>query len=117
MFYLLNMMLMIFIILNIFMLIMFMFNLKKMKMFKKISSFECGFTMQSLTRLPMSIYFFFIAMIFLIFDVEIVLIIPMIMILKYNNFYIWMSMSMYFLIILLMSIFHEWNQMMINWNN
>nr|QNP09681.1 NADH dehydrogenase subunit 3 [Ochthebius sp. IBE<ESP> AV177] len=82
---------------------------------EKSSPFECGFDPKSAARLPFSIQFFLIAVIFLIFDVEITLLIPLILTLKITNIYMFMSISIFFLLILLMGLYHEWNQGALNW--
>nr|YP_010127617.1 NADH dehydrogenase subunit 3 [Syrphus torvus]QPP19873.1 NADH dehydrogenase subunit 3 [Syrphus torvus]UXF58196.1 NADH dehydrogenase subunit 3 [Syrphus torvus] len=84
---------------------------------EKSSPFECGFDPMSSSRLPFSLKFFLITIIFLIFDVEIALILPMIMILKFSNLMMWMITSIIFIIILLLGLYHEWNQGMLNWSN
>ncbi|YP_010691348.1 NADH dehydrogenase subunit 3 (mitochondrion) [Drosophila tropicalis] len=84
---------------------------------EKSSPFECGFDPKSSSRLPFSLRFFLITIIFLIFDVEIALILPMIIILKFSNLLIWSITSIIFILILLIGLYHEWNQGMLNWSN
>nr|YP_010894917.1 NADH dehydrogenase subunit 3 [Phortica huazhii]YP_010894943.1 NADH dehydrogenase subunit 3 [Phortica variegata]QXG19613.1 NADH dehydrogenase subunit 3 [Phortica variegata]QXG19626.1 NADH dehydrogenase subunit 3 [Phortica variegata]WJW73430.1 NADH dehydrogenase subunit 3 [Phortica huazhii]WJW73456.1 NADH dehydrogenase subunit 3 [Phortica variegata] len=83
---------------------------------EKSSPFECGFDPKSSSRLPFSLRFFLITIIFLIFDVEIALILPMIIIFKFSNMLIWTSTSIIFILILLIGLYHEWNQGMLNWS-
>nr|YP_010033109.1 NADH dehydrogenase subunit 3 [Hemipenthes neimengguensis]QOW39617.1 NADH dehydrogenase subunit 3 [Hemipenthes neimengguensis] len=84
---------------------------------EKCSPFECGFDPSSSSRLPFSLRFFLIAIIFLIFDVEIALILPMIVIVNTSNMIPWMLTSIFFILILLIGLYHEWNQGALNWNN
>nr|AUB29955.1 NADH dehydrogenase subunit 3 [Neoceratitis asiatica] len=84
---------------------------------EKCSPFECGFDPKSSSRLPFSLRFFLITIIFLIFDVEIALILPMILIIKISNIFIWSITSIIFIIILIIGLYHEWNQGMLNWSN
>nr|QXG19665.1 NADH dehydrogenase subunit 3 [Zaprionus indianus] len=84
---------------------------------EKSSPFECGFDPKSSSRLPFSLRFFLITIIFLIFDVEIALILPMIIIIKFSNLFIWTITSTIFILILLIGLYHEWNQGMLNWSN
>nr|ACA62508.1 NADH dehydrogenase subunit 3 [Drosophila conformis] len=84
---------------------------------EKSSPFECGFDPKSSSRLPFSLRFFLITIIFLIFDVEIALILPMIIIFKFSNLMIWSITSIIFILILLIGLYHEWNQGMLNWSN
>nr|QNP10051.1 NADH dehydrogenase subunit 3 [Ochthebius nanus] len=82
---------------------------------EKTSPFECGFDPKSPARLPFSIQFFLIAVIFLIFDVEITLLIPLIMTMKISNLLMYLSISIFFILILLMGLYHEWSQGALNW--
>lgn len=70
------------------MLLLLNFFLRKkiIKTRNKLTSFECGFDRISLLRLPFSVHFFLIGIIFLIFDVEISLIFPIIKFLNLINF-------------------------------
>nr|AML25633.1 NADH dehydrogenase subunit 3 [Staphylinidae sp. BMNH 1274679] len=83
---------------------------------EKSSPFECGFDPKSYARMPFSLQFFLIAMIFLIFDVEITLLIPFIMIMKISNLMIYFLTMSFFLIILLLGLYHEWTQGALNWS-
>nr|WIL79841.1 NADH dehydrogenase subunit 3 [Omadius sp.] len=84
---------------------------------EKNSPFECGFDPKSSARMPFSLHFFLIAMIFLIFDVEITLIFPLIMIIKMTNLANYIIISFFLLFILLLGLYHEWNQGALDWNN
>nr|YP_009122430.1 NADH dehydrogenase subunit 3 [Pieris canidia]AJH66203.1 NADH dehydrogenase subunit 3 [Pieris canidia]UBD06913.1 NADH dehydrogenase subunit 3 [Pieris canidia] len=82
---------------------------------EKCSPFECGFDPKCLPRIPFSLHFFLITVIFLIFDVEIALIFPIIPSFYMTNMFIWFKTSIFFLIMLLLGLYHEWNQKMLNW--
>nr|QDP18060.1 NADH dehydrogenase subunit 3 [Phymateus morbillosus] len=82
---------------------------------EKSSPFECGFDPKSSARMPFSIQFFLIAVIFLIFDIEIALILPAVIIMKSSNLLIWTMSMATFLLILIMGLYHEWNQGVLNW--
>nr|WNH42379.1 NADH dehydrogenase subunit 3 [Neoperla vicina] len=82
---------------------------------EKSSPFECGFDPKSSSRLPFSLRFFLIAVIFLIFDVEIALLLPLILILPYSDLSIWFLISSLFLVILLIGLYYEWTQGALQW--
>uniref|UniRef100_UPI0030FEF44E NADH dehydrogenase subunit 3 n=1 Tax=Coladenia agnioides TaxID=2866479 RepID=UPI0030FEF44E len=105
------------IISNIVMLLSMILSKKSFKDREKCSPFECGFDPKSSARNPFSLHFFLITVIFLIFDVEIALILPLIYTFKMTNLFIWTKTSFFFLIILLIGLYHEWNQNMLNWTN
>nr|YP_008963279.1 NADH dehydrogenase subunit 3 [Apolygus lucorum]ADZ52280.1 NADH dehydrogenase subunit 3 [Apolygus lucorum] len=84
---------------------------------EKMSPFECGFDPKSSSRMPFSSQFFLIAVLFLIFDIEIVIILPMIITIKTSNMMNWFMTSTLFLIILLVGLYHEWNNGILEWAN
>nr|AXS64917.1 NADH dehydrogenase subunit 3 [Latridiidae sp. 1 KM-2017] len=107
-----------FIILLITNIMMVLANIISKKSFidrEKSSPFECGFDPKNSARIPFSMQFFLIAMIFLIFDVEITLILPMIYTMKISNMMNYFMIVILFIIILLFGLFHEWNQGALNW--
>nr|AOY39688.1 NADH dehydrogenase subunit 3 [Scolytinae sp. BMNH 1040146] len=112
------MMLYVFITLMISLIMIIMLNLIAKKTFydrEKMSPFECGFDPKNLARMPFSLQFFLIAIIFVIFDVELTLFIPLILILKSSSM-IHMSITiMIFLMLLIFGIFHEQSQGSLNW--
>nr|YP_010349778.1 NADH dehydrogenase subunit 3 [Cassianeura cassiae]UOH96520.1 NADH dehydrogenase subunit 3 [Cassianeura cassiae] len=82
---------------------------------QKSSPFECGFNPMTNKRLPFSIHFFLIAVIFLIFDIEIIIIMPMILTMKSSMLNSWIFTSSLFILILLIGLYHEWYNGMLNW--
>uniref|UniRef100_UPI00315CFB50 NADH dehydrogenase subunit 3 n=1 Tax=Sinobirma bouyeri TaxID=1236722 RepID=UPI00315CFB50 len=102
---------------NFIMILSIIFSKKSFMDREKCSPFECGFDPKSFARIPFSLHFFLITIIFLIFDVEIALIFPIIYLFKMVNLFIWMKTSFFFIIILLLGIYHEWNQNMLTWTN
>nr|AQP28598.1 NADH dehydrogenase subunit 3 [Hospitalitermes sp. A TB-2017] len=84
---------------------------------EKSSPFECGFDPKNSARLPFSSRFFLIAVIFMIFDVEIALLLPMPITMLTSNMKAWMTVSSVFLLILIIGLYHEWNQGSLEWSN
>nr|UVU30534.1 NADH deshydrogenase subunit 3 [Xorides funiuensis] len=79
---------------------------------EKNSPFECGFDPLSSTRLPFSIQFYMISIIFLIFDVEIIIFFPMIPQLLNME---WSKTIFFFIVILLLGLYLEWNDGALKW--
>ena len=84
---------------------------KKIKLRREKSSpFECGFDPNSDLRLPFSLRFFLVTVIFLIFDVEIAILLPSVLAVSLVGRFYWLFTVGLFLVILLFGLFHEWNQ-------
>lgn len=81
----------------------------------KLSPFECGFDPNNQARLPFSTRFFLLAIIFIVFDIEVVLIIPIPLLIVSTLSYQFIIIFILFLLILLLGLIHEWNEGSINW--
>nr|YP_010374285.1 NADH dehydrogenase subunit 3 [Tholosanus proximus]QVD38907.1 NADH dehydrogenase subunit 3 [Tholosanus proximus] len=82
---------------------------------EKMSPFECGFDPKSSARTPFSIQFFLIAVLFLIFDIEIAIMLPIILTMKLSMTKTWMMTIMAFIMILILGLYHEWNNGVLEW--
>lgn len=83
---------------------------------EKLSPFECGFDQKSSSRRPFSLRFFLITIIFLIFDVEIALILPAIINFNFLNSSTWILLNILFILVLIIGLLHEWNQGALEWS-
>nr|AML26313.1 NADH dehydrogenase subunit 3 [Hydrophilidae sp. BMNH 1274335] len=110
-----SMMLIIFCITIIVMMLASILSKKTSSDREKNSPFECGFDPKSNSRMPFSLQFFLIAVIFLIFDVEITLLIPFILTMKMVKISNYMLTLFIFLCVLIIGTYHEWNQGALNW--
>jgi NADH-ubiquinone oxidoreductase chain 3 len=74
---------------------------------EKTAAFECGFDPKNLSRIPFSLRFFLLALIFLVFDIEIVLLFPIPLIRSLSNHYTPLITIILFLAILIIGLIHE----------
>nr|YP_009710908.1 NADH dehydrogenase subunit 3 [Tinaminyssus melloi]QGA47511.1 NADH dehydrogenase subunit 3 [Tinaminyssus melloi] len=87
----------------------------KMRMNKnKSSAFECGFDMINSARNPFSLHFFKFCLIFIIFDIEIIVILPTPMVLYNSTSYLLLFNTM--IITFLSSLLIEWQQNSLTWS-
>nr|ASM82650.1 NADH dehydrogenase subunit 3 [Eudohrnia metallica] len=82
---------------------------------EKNSPFECGFDPRGALRLPFSLQFFLIAVVFLVFDVEVVLLLPLVVVMVKGNPVAWGVGGGGFLGILMGGLYFEWHQGALNW--
>ena len=73
---------------------------------EKMSPFECGFDPRGVRRLPFCIKFFLVRIVFLVFDVEVTLIVPMIFA---------ATQVLTFLIVLVLGLVYEWRYGGLHW--
>nr|DAZ85778.1 TPA_asm: NADH dehydrogenase subunit 3 [Piscicola geometra] len=82
----------------------------------KMSPFECGFDTMNSSRIPFSTRFFLLAVLFIVFDIEIVLITPFpLLLLMLSMNYQMMLTFMFIMFILLLGLIHEWKEGSLNW--
>nr|AXS65285.1 NADH dehydrogenase subunit 3 [Histeroidea sp. 1 KM-2017] len=84
---------------------------------EKASPFECGFDPSNSPRIPFSLQFFLVGVLFLVFDVEITLLIPIIQTMKISKMINYTFIMLLFILILLAGLYHEWNQGALQWTN
>nr|UNA68713.1 NADH dehydrogenase subunit 3 [Leptocorisa acuta] len=82
---------------------------------EKMSPFECGFDPKSSARSPFSLQFFLIAILFLIFDIEIALLLPMLVTMKTSNIMMWTLTMTMFIMTLILGLYYEWKNNMLEW--
>jgi len=84
---------------------------------EKLSPFECGFDPKRSARLPFSLRFYLTAVIFLIFDVEITLILPIPLVTQFIKAAFTILVALFFILILILGLFHEWNHGALEWDS
>nr|YP_009865428.1 NADH dehydrogenase subunit 3 [Rattus korinchi]QKE47701.1 NADH dehydrogenase subunit 3 [Rattus korinchi] len=82
---------------------------------EKANPYECGFDPTSSARLPFSMKFFLVAITFLLFDLEIALLLPLPWAIQTTNI-IAMTMTAFILVtILALGLSYEWTQKGLEW--
>nr|AKE36449.1 NADH dehydrogenase subunit 3 [Allocricetulus eversmanni] len=82
---------------------------------KKQGLYECGFDPMSSARLPFSMKFFLVAITFLLFDLEIALLLPLPWALQSLSLPTTLTISFLFLSILGLGLAYEWKQKGLEW--
>nr|YP_010429185.1 NADH dehydrogenase subunit 3 [Myomyscus verreauxii]USQ66626.1 NADH dehydrogenase subunit 3 [Myomyscus verreauxii] len=108
-----------FIIINSFLsfvLILIAFWLPQMNLYsEKANPYECGFDPTSSARLPFSMKFFLVAITFLLFDLEIALLLPLPWAIQSINILTTMTTAFILVSILSLGLWYEWTQKGLEW--
>ncbi len=81
---------------------------------EKLSSYECGFEPFEDARLKFDIHFYIIAILFIIFDIEILFFFPWALSVKYIGFIGYISFCI-FLILITLGFYYEWMKKALDW--
>nr|WCR48310.1 NADH dehydrogenase subunit 3 [Otomys typus helleri] len=97
-------------------LILVAFWLPQMNMYtEKANPYECGFDPTSSARLPFSMKFFLVAITFLLFDLEIALLLPLPWAIQTTYTNTMMTMAFILVSILSLGLAYEWTQKGLEW--
>nr|QWA19094.1 NADH dehydrogenase subunit 3 [Xenopeltis hainanensis] len=81
----------------------------------KLSPYECGFDPLGDARSPISIQFFLVAILFILFDLEIVLLLPVPWSMSTNQPTITMMLTITLITLLTLGLLYEWHQGGLEW--
>nr|YP_009424314.1 NADH dehydrogenase subunit 3 [Callosciurus prevostii]ARH02801.1 NADH dehydrogenase subunit 3 [Callosciurus prevostii]QAB46108.1 NADH dehydrogenase subunit 3 [Callosciurus prevostii] len=82
---------------------------------EKTSPYECGFDPMGSARLPFSMKFFLVAITFLLFDLEIALLLPLPWASQIDNLTLMLMVALMLLLILTLGLAYEWIQKGLEW--
>nr|YP_010960239.1 NADH dehydrogenase subunit 3 [Rhogeessa alleni]ATO90332.1 NADH dehydrogenase subunit 3 [Myotis simus]WNG77866.1 NADH dehydrogenase subunit 3 [Rhogeessa alleni] len=98
-------------------LVMIAFWLPQMNVYaEKSSPYECGFDPMGSARLPFSMKFFLVAITFLLFDLEIALLLPLPWASQTDKLTTMLFMSLFLISLLIISLAYEWMQKGLEWS-
>nr|YP_009178327.1 NADH dehydrogenase subunit 3 [Pardofelis marmorata]AKE36007.1 NADH dehydrogenase subunit 3 [Pardofelis marmorata]QQW47615.1 NADH dehydrogenase subunit 3 [Pardofelis marmorata] len=82
---------------------------------EKVSPYECGFDPMGSARLPFSMKFFLVAITFLLFDLEIALLLPLPWASQTSKLPTMLTMALLLISLLAASLAYEWTQKGLEW--
>nr|YP_010568207.1 NADH dehydrogenase subunit 3 [Philentoma pyrhoptera]AEX65971.1 NADH dehydrogenase subunit 3 [Philentoma pyrhoptera]UZC57627.1 NADH dehydrogenase subunit 3 [Philentoma pyrhoptera] len=82
---------------------------------EKLSPYECGFDPLGSARLPFSIRFFLVAILFLLFDLEIALLLPLPWATQLQNPTTTLTWTSTMILLLTLGLMYEWHQGGLEW--
>nr|WDE83677.1 NADH dehydrogenase subunit 3 [Melospiza lincolnii]WDE83708.1 NADH dehydrogenase subunit 3 [Melospiza lincolnii]WDE83719.1 NADH dehydrogenase subunit 3 [Melospiza lincolnii] len=82
---------------------------------EKLSPYECGFDPLGSARLPFSVRFFLVAILFLLFDLEIALLLPLPWAIQLNSPITTLTWASTLILLLTLGLVYEWIQGGLEW--
>nr|NP_777309.1 NADH dehydrogenase subunit 3 [Anser albifrons]AII40843.1 NADH dehydrogenase subunit 3 [Anser cygnoides]AAO23047.1 NADH dehydrogenase subunit 3 [Anser albifrons]AIJ27717.1 NADH dehydrogenase subunit 3 [Anser cygnoides]AIJ27730.1 NADH dehydrogenase subunit 3 [Anser cygnoides]AJM70171.1 NADH dehydrogenase subunit 3 [Anser cygnoides] len=82
---------------------------------EKLSPYECGFDPLGSARLPFSVRFFLVAILFLLFDLEIALLLPLPWAVQLQSPLMTLTWTVVILLLLTLGLAYEWIQGGLEW--
>nr|YP_010160187.1 NADH dehydrogenase subunit 3 [Dicaeum concolor]ACU87796.1 NADH dehydrogenase subunit 3 [Dicaeum concolor]QRH16807.1 NADH dehydrogenase subunit 3 [Dicaeum concolor] len=82
---------------------------------EKLSPYECGFDPLGSARLPFSIRFFLVAILFLLFDLEIALLLPLPWATQLQSPITTLALASSLILLLILGLIYEWTQGGLEW--
>ena len=82
---------------------------------EKLMAYECGFNPFSDARELFDVRFYLVAILFIVFDLEIIYLLPWVLVLKLFTFFGFFAMVLFF-IILLIGFMYEWFKGSLDWH-
>lgn len=85
----------------------FFFLIEKEQDIEKLSIYECGFEPFEETRLIFDVKFYLVAILFIVFDLEIIFLFPQVLVLPILNIVGFLSMTLFFFFLSLVYIYEQ----------
>lgn len=90
------------------------FLIMRQNSIEKLSSYECGFNPFSVAWIPFDVHFYLVALLFLIFDLEIMFFVPWILNLFISGIFGYFIFVIFFSLLIL-GFIYEWKLGALNW--
>lgn len=82
---------------------------------EELTSYECGFEHNNLSRVPFSMRYFYLTLIFLLFDLEIILLLFSPLVTFFSMGLVSVSIIVFFILFLFLGLLFEWSDGRLEW--
>lgn len=82
---------------------------------EELSPYECGFEHHNVSRIPLSLRYFFLTLLFLLFDLEIVFLLFLPYLVLSNFITYGVLLVLFFIVFLYLRLIYEWNDGTLEW--